>query len=154
MKIESYILYIGSCWISFNPIKGETLYKRRNWSLFLFFVAMMFIISDDNVISFWESEMILSDFHWFPFPLDGKAASPSCSPTQEEGKRQPDSVCWAQHTGWKWSRNKGKPQNTTPLTPLTENHFAKKKLRTHNFGWETLFCLIEEAVLSSNHFEV
>ena len=36
MKTESYILYIGSIWISFNPIKGGTLYKRRNWSLFLF----------------------------------------------------------------------------------------------------------------------
>ena len=64
MKTESYILYIGSIWITFNPIKGGNFIQKEKLVSFPFFVMMMMcIISDDNVMSFWESEMILSDFH-------------------------------------------------------------------------------------------
>ena len=62
MKIDSYIL--GSIWISFNPIKGETLYKRRNWSLFLF------LFGEDDVHHFrWQRDFVLGEWNdsvWFP----------------------------------------------------------------------------------------
>ena len=36
MKIESYILYIGSIWITFNPIKGGNFIQKEKLVSFPF----------------------------------------------------------------------------------------------------------------------